>query len=127
MRGRDPALAADFELRVRRGEIGICRQVVLELLVTAMTAEEVDITREAADGLRDFPIRRREWDRAADVMRTLAERGPLHHRQVRIPDLLIAAAAEAAEVPVLHYDRHFETIAEVTGQPVRALAPLGSL
>jgi predicted nucleic acid-binding protein len=60
-------------------------------------------------------------------MQTLAEQGPLHHRQVRLPDLLIAAAAEAAEVPVLHYDRHFEVIAEVTGQPVRALAPLGSL
>jgi hypothetical protein len=42
-------------------------------------------------------------------------------------DLLIAAAAESAGVPVLHYDRHFELIAEVTGQPVRAIAPLGSL
>jgi hypothetical protein len=30
-------------------------------------------------------------------------------------------------VPVLHYDRHFELIAEVTGQSVRAPAPLGSL
>ena len=45
----------------------------------------------------------------------------------RLPDLLIAAAAELAELPVLHYDRDFELIAEVTGQPVRALAPLGSL
>ena len=43
------------------------------------------------------------------------------------PDLLIAAAAERAELAVLHYDRHFELIAEVTGQPVRALAPLGSI
>jgi hypothetical protein len=36
-------------------------------------------------------------------------------------------AAELAEVPVLHYDRHFDVIAAVTGQPVRAIAPLGSL
>ena len=53
--------------------------------------------------------------------------GPLHHRQVALPDLLVAAAAERAEIPVLHYDRHFELIASITGQPVRAIAPLGSL
>ena len=57
----------------------------------------------------------------------LAEQGPLHHRRVRLADLLIAAAAERAELPVLHYDRHFELIASVTGQEVRPLAPLGSL
>jgi predicted nucleic acid-binding protein len=44
-----------------------------------------------------------------------------------LPDLLIAAAAELAALPVLHYDRDFEAIADVTGQPVRAIAPLGSL
>ena len=62
-----------------------------------------------------------------DVMQAFAERGPLHHRQVRIADLVIAATGELAEVPILHYDRHFELIAEVTGQPVRAIAPLGTL
>jgi predicted nucleic acid-binding protein len=100
---------------------------VLELLVTAIDASEFDLVLKAFDGLRDFPIRRREWDRAADVMHALAAQAPKRHRLVKVPDLLVAAAAEAAEVPVLHYDRDFETIAEVTGQPLRALAPLGSL
>ncbi len=67
------------------------------------------------------------WSRAFDVFEALAEHGPLHHRQVPFLDLLVAAAAERAQLPVLHYDRHFELIAEVTGQPVRAIAPLGSL
>jgi predicted nucleic acid-binding protein len=67
------------------------------------------------------------WRRATDVFELLAEQGPLHHRQVGLPDLLIAAAAELAELPVLHYDRDFDVIAAVTGQPVRAIAPLGSL
>jgi hypothetical protein len=40
---------------------------------------------------------------------------------------MIAAAAELAEMPLLHYDGHFELVAEVTGQPVEELAPLGSL
>lgn len=42
-------------------------------------------------------------------------------------DLVVAATAELAGVPVCHYDRHFEVIAEVTGQPVRAIAPIGTL
>lgn len=68
------------------------------------------------------------WEIACGVAQwTCAEKGPLHHRQVGIPELLIAAAAELAELTLLHYDRDFELITEVTGQPVRALAPLGSL
>ena len=69
----------------------------------------------------------RVWRRATDVFEQLGAAGPLHHRRVGIPDLLIAAAAELAELPVLHYDRDFEVIAALTGQPVRAIAPLGSL
>ncbi len=95
--------------------------------MTAIDASEFDLVLKAFDGLHDFPIRRREWDRAADVMHALAAQAPKRHRLVKVPDLLVAAAAEAAKVPVLHYDRDFETIAEVTGQPLRALAPLGSL
>lgn len=121
------ALATDFDARLARGEIATCPIVVLELLRTALDAVAFAELRADLARLRNLAIRRREWDRAADVMQTLAERGPLHHRQVTIPDLLIAAAAESAEVPVLHYDRDFELIAEVTGQPMRALAPLGSL
>jgi predicted nucleic acid-binding protein len=83
--------------------------------------------REELAALPDLPIRPRVWSRAFDVFEKFAKRGPLHDRQVPFPDLLVAAAAELAELPVLHYDRHFELIAEVTGQPVRAIAPLGSL
>lgn len=63
--------------------------------------------------------------RAIDVWNELTRRG--QHRQVKQPDLLIAAAAELAGVGVCHYDPDFEAIAAVTRQPTRALAPLGSL
>jgi predicted nucleic acid-binding protein len=124
-RHRDPATQAEFDRRVRAGEIATCRMVVLELLQTTRNTDELARRRDDLEALRDAPITRRQWDRAADVLEALAEHGK--HRSVRLQDLLIAAAAEAAEVPVLHYDRHFELIAEVTGQPVLALAPLGSL
>jgi predicted nucleic acid-binding protein len=67
------------------------------------------------------------WRRALDVLERIAALGPARHRPFPLADLLIAAAAERAEIPILHYDRHFELVAEVTGQPVRAIAPLGSL
>lgn len=101
--------------------------VVLELLRSARDESSFVALRDGLDELLDLPIRRGEWDRAADVMHALLERHPLGHRRVALADLLIAAAAESAEVPVLHYDRDFELIAGVTGQPVRAIAPLGSL
>jgi predicted nucleic acid-binding protein len=101
--------------------------VVLELLVETQDQAAFDERLDGLNALRDLPVRRREWDRAADVMHALLARGPLHHRSVKLPDLLIAAAAESAGVTLLHYDGHFERIAGVTGQPMRALAPLGSL
>ena len=101
--------------------------VRLELLWSARDSLHFASIRGNLEALREAPMGERVWRRATDVFELLAERGPLHHRQVGIPDLLIAAAAELAELPVLHYDRDFELIAEVTGQPLRAIAPLGSL
>lgn len=61
-------------------------------------------------------------DRAVEVQDTLAERS--QQRGAKIADLLIAAAAEGAELVVLHYDHDFDLIATVTGQPVEwILAP----
>ena len=84
-------------------------------------------TRTALDLLPQCTIGPREWRRAFDVYETLAYQGGLHHRRVKRPDLLIAAAAESADVPLLHYDADFDVIAEITGQPTRWIAPRGSL
>lgn len=54
-------------------------------------------------------------DRAVSVQSALAGRG--QHRAPSIPDLLIAATAELAELTVLHLDKDFELIAALTGQP----------
>jgi predicted nucleic acid-binding protein len=58
-------------------------------------------------------------DRALEVQLRLAERG--HHRAPSIPNLLIAATEELAKLTVLHHDKDFELIAEVTGQPIEQL------
>lgn len=59
-------------------------------------------------------------DRAVEVQTLLADRG--HHRAPAVPDLVIAATAELAELTVLHLDKDFKLIAEFTGQPVERLA-----
>jgi hypothetical protein len=57
--------------------------------------------------------------RAIAVQGLLADRG--EHRSPSVPDLLIAATAELAGLTVLHVDRDFELIANVTRQHVERL------
>jgi predicted nucleic acid-binding protein len=57
--------------------------------------------------------------RAVEVQALLADQG--RHRAPAIPDLLVAAVAERAGLTVLHLDKDFELIAEVTAQPVERL------
>jgi len=58
-------------------------------------------------------------DRAVEVLTLLADRG--QHRAPSVPDLIIAATAELAGLTVLHLDKDFDVIADVTGQPVEHL------
>lgn len=57
--------------------------------------------------------------RAVEIQMALADRGM--HRAPSVPDLLIAAVAERSGLTVLHHDKDFELIAEITGQPVESL------
>lgn len=58
-------------------------------------------------------------DRAVEMQLALAERG--HHRAPSIPDLLIAATAELTDSILLHLDKDFDLIAELTGQATERL------
>lgn len=64
-------------------------------------------------------------DRSVEVQDALAERS--QQRGVKIADLLIAAAAEAAGLVVLHYDDDFDRIAEFTGQPAEWIIRAGTV
>jgi len=127
VRRRDPDLNRRFLERMADGVIATCPMVMMELLWTARDADELAIMRVGLEALPQIPIHEPVWRRAIEVLELLAGDGPLHHRRVTPPDLLIAAAAERAGVAVLHYDRAFELIADTTGQSVRSIAPLGSL
>jgi len=64
-------------------------------------------------------------DRAVAVQDALAERS--QQRGAKLADLLIAAAAEAARLVVLHYDHDFDLIAEITGQPTEWIVATGTV
>ncbi len=58
-------------------------------------------------------------DRAMAVQLELAATG--RHRAPSIPDLIVAATAELNGLTVLHVDKDFALISEVTGQTVEKL------
>lgn len=107
--------------------VATCHPVMLELLYSARTPDEYRELRADLSVLRQCPIGGPQWDRVLQVYDLLAAQGGTHQRQVTHPDLLISAAAEAAGIPVLHYDEDFDRIAAVTGQEVRWVRTRGSL
>jgi predicted nucleic acid-binding protein len=116
-----------FDEALIDGEIATCDMVRLELLHSAQNSIEFKALRQDLQALPDCPIGKAQWERALDIYEQLARQGGLHHRAVKHPDLLIAAAAEATGVTILHYDEDYDRIAALTGQAVRWLAPRGSL
>ena len=62
--------------------------------------------------------------RARQVQRLLAARS---QRGRKVPDLLIAAAAEEARLTLLHYDNDFDLIAKLTGQACQWVVPAGTI
>jgi hypothetical protein len=120
-------LRAQFDAAVIDGAIATCPMVKLELLYSARNADEFADLRADLSSLPEFPIGEADWKRALEVYEQLAQQGDMHHRLVKHPDLLIAAAAETADIPVLHYDEDYDRIAAITGQSARWLAPRGLL
>lgn len=81
----------------------------MELLYSAQSVDAFEQTDAALDALRMLPAGAKIQRAARTAMHTLAQQG-----RHRIPplDYLVAAAAEAAGAAVLHYDGHFDTLAE---------------
>ncbi len=121
-----PQLREWFDEQLEAGEIATCDLVRLELLAGVHSSQYAARARDLG-ALDTCPVMPSDWERARQVQADLAVRKTDHHKGVRPVDLLIAAAAESADVELLHYDQHFERIAEITNQQMRWLAPKGTL
>ena len=117
----------EFDAALVEGRIATCDVVRLELLHGAPSVAEFRATRAELAHLPNCPMSAQLWSRALDVYEALAAEGSKRQRAIKHPDLLVAAAAEAAGMAVLHYDEDFDRIAAITGQPTRWIASRGSL
>jgi predicted nucleic acid-binding protein len=119
-------VAATIDRLLLAGDLATCAAVELEVLLGAQDAASYERLHTFRIGtIPMVPLTAPVGDRAIDVQRRLAKRG--HHRGVSLPDLLIAACAEAHQLTVLHYDRDFDLIASVTGQPTEWVVPAGTV
>jgi hypothetical protein len=113
--------AADWASRIERGLVRITAVTRLEIGCSARSGQDL------RTGLRQPPVSAMpaEYltpaieDRAVEVLAQLADRG--QHRAPSVPDLIIAATAELAGLTVLHFDKDFDLIASITGQPAQWL------
>ena len=120
-----PELSAWFNTEVRSNRIWICEVVSLELLRSARNTAAFTVQSELLGLLPSCPVAATEWGRSRQVQELLATKGK--HRGVPPSDLLIAAAAESAGLPLLHYDHDYDLIAQASGQTTRWLLPAGTL
>lgn len=121
---RHRAVRGAIEARAERGELGRAGISDLEIGYSARDAAEWDRLEEALRAFELVETTAEHVRRAKQVQRMLAAK---HQRGRKVPDLLIAAAAETRSLIVLHYDADFDRIAAVTGQSCEWVVPAGSV
>ena len=113
--------AAEWAERIERGLVRITTVTRLEVGYSARSGPDLRAGLQQPP-LSSMPV---EYltpaveDRAVEILTLLADRG--QHRAPSVPDLIIAATAELAGLTILHLDKDFDVIAEITGQPVERL------
>ena len=119
-----PAVREVVEPLTEAGQLGRAGITDLEVGYGSRNAREWD---QDMKDLSVFPLvetTAAHVVRARQVQRLLASRS---QRGRKIPDLLVAAAAEEAKLIVLHYDPAFDLIASATGQSCQWVAAAGTI
>ena len=114
----------DAELWADRIGRGLLRLTTLTLLEVGFSARSGADLRQASQRppLSVMPVEfltPAAERRAVEVQMLLADRGS--HCVPSVPDLLVAAVAERSGLTVLHRDKDFDLIADVTSQAVERL------
>ena len=120
-----PAVAPRLAPLLESGLVARCTPTDLEAGYSSPSPQAHRAMRQFRAAWPLVAMDQRVLDRAVAVQDALADRS--QQGGAKIADLLIAAAAEAAELVVLHYDHDFDLIAGVTGQAVEWIVPAGSV
>jgi len=108
------------------GRLRVSPAARLEILLSARSGADFDVLAERLTAVRTAPLTATTARAAQDAMRTLAHRCA-GAKGIPVVDYLIAAAAQVTGAAVLHYDRDYDTLAEIMGFESVWLAPPGSL
>ena len=117
-----PAIAARLVPLLESGLVARCTPTDLEAGFSSSSPAAHLAMRHQRAAWPLAPMNQDVLDRAVHLQDALANRS--QHGGAKIADLLIAAAAEAAGLVVLHYDHDYDLIAQVSGQPTEWIAPL---
>ncbi len=121
---REPTVREAIEPRAQLGQLARAAISDLEIGFSARNAAEWDCLLDAVEAFELVQTTAEHVCRAKRVQRLLAAK---HQRGRKLPDLLVAAAAESSGLTVLHYDADFDLIAEATGQSCVWVVPAGSV
>jgi predicted nucleic acid-binding protein len=121
----NPAVADRLLPLIEAGLVARCTVTDLEAGFSSPSPDAHGAMRGARAAWPFVEMDQRVLSRATEVQDELANRS--QHRGAKIADLLIAAAAEAAGLVVLHYDHDFDVIANLTGQRTEWILPAGSM
>lgn len=123
-----PGIAAFADIlvpRIAAGRVHVCLITELEVVYSARNSGDLEkIKRDILGPLVSLITPIAAENRARQIQDELVARG--QHRAVAIPDLVVAATAEVEGLIVLHYDRDFDLIGDVTGQPMEWVVPRGT-
>jgi predicted nucleic acid-binding protein len=120
----EPAVRAVVGPLTEEGRVGRAGITDLEVGYGSRTAREWDQDMTDVSVFELVETTAAHVQRARQVQRLLASRS---QRGRKVPDLLIAAAAEQDRLVLLHYDSDFDLIAKVTGQRCAWVVPGGTV
>lgn len=124
-RSSNPAIAGRLSPLLEAGLVARCTITDLEAGFSSASPHAHRTMRAVRSAWPFVEMDQRVLSRASEVQDELAAQS--QHRGAKIADLLIAAAAEAAGLVVLHYDHDFDVIAGVTRQTVEWIVDAGTV
>lgn len=106
------------------GRLWTCGLIDLEVIYGSRSRDVTAVVEERRS-LPRAPITEAVLNRSVRLAQMLAEHD--YHRGAKPVDLVIAAAAEASHLTILHYDDDYERIAAVSNQPTEWVSPPGGI
>lgn len=125
-RAGDPVVRERWLDALHDDQVRLSPLVRIEILLSARGGDEFERLAERLSAIRPAPLSAPVVRAAEAGMRALAHRSAGAQR-LPIVDYLVAASAQQLGAAVLHYDRDYDTLAEVMEFESVWLAPAGSL